>query len=61
LGQISGSAGLSGRISGYPAIKSRISGNIRQDMPDNPAGYPASGKKIISGPTLLKSNVPSKK
>ena len=45
LDRISGSAGLSGRISGYPAIKRRISGNIRQGTPDNPAGYPASGKK----------------
>ena len=45
LDRMSGSAGLSSRLSGYPARKSRISGNIRQGMPDNPAGHPASGKK----------------
>ena len=53
LGRISGSDGLSGRISGYPARKSRMSGTIRQVMPDNPAGYPAFRKKNRSGPTLL--------
>ena len=41
FGRIPGSAGLSG----YMARKSRISGNIRRGMPDNLAGYPASGKK----------------
>ena len=45
LGRISGNAWLFGRISSYPTIKSRISGNIRKGIPDNPAGYPASGKK----------------
>ena len=29
----------------YPAGKSHLSGNIRQGMPDNPVGYPRSGKK----------------
>ena len=40
MDRIPGSAGLSGRISGYPAGKSRISGNIREGMPDHPAGHP---------------------
>ena len=29
-----------GRISGYPERKGRISGKIRQGIPDNPAGSP---------------------
>ena len=37
----------------YLARKSRIIRHIQQGMPDNPAGYPASGKKTRSGPTLL--------
>ena len=40
-----------GRIFGYLTRKSRISDNIRQGMPDNPAGYPA--RKTRSGPTLV--------
>ena len=43
-GRISYSAGLSGRISGYPARKSRMSGNIRQGMLNNPV----SSKKTDS-------------
>ena len=34
-----------GRISGSDGEHGRISGNIQQGMPDNPVGYPASGKK----------------
>ena len=34
-----------------------IFGNFRQGTPDNPAGYPASGKKIRFGPTLIFSFV----
>ena len=41
LGRISDSAGLSGRISGYPARIIRISGNIN----NNPSVYLASGEK----------------
>ena len=42
-----------GRISCIRHEKSRISINIQQGMPENPAGYPASGKEIKSGPTLV--------
>ena len=39
----------------YPARKSRIFLHIRQGMPDNPAGYPASDKKnqIRPNPTFF--------
>ena len=41
LDRISGSAGLSGRISGIRQEKSRKSGNIGQGLLDDPAAYPA--------------------
>ena len=56
VARISGSTALSDRISGYPVVPDYLAvypaknPDIRQGIPDNPAGYPAPGKKDPAQP-----------